>query len=88
MRTEQPPKPAPEKPATAAKPSRFGGSAPKCPKCSKSVHAAEQVLAAGGACHKACLCCSSCNKGLDSSTLNDRDGVLVRLSAGVPRRHP
>ncbi|KNC49706.1 cysteine and glycine-rich protein 2 [Thecamonas trahens ATCC 50062] len=53
----------------------FGGS-PKCPVCSKSVYHAEKAMAAGKAYHKACLKCTECNKRLDSTSINDRDGQI------------
>eukprot|EP01006_Ploeotia_vitrea_P061219 TRINITY_DN77528_c0_g1_i1.p2 TRINITY_DN77528_c0_g1~~TRINITY_DN77528_c0_g1_i1.p2 ORF type:complete len:262 (-),score=100.29 TRINITY_DN77528_c0_g1_i1:15-800(-) len=50
--------------------SQFGG-APRCPRCSKSVYAAEQVLGAGKAWHKHCFNCKSCRTRLDSTSLRD-----------------
>ncbi|THU97874.1 hypothetical protein K435DRAFT_662097 [Dendrothele bispora CBS 962.96] len=50
----------------------FGGS-PKCPRCSKSVYAAEQLY------HKPCLACTSCNKRLDSFTLLEHDEQVRAL---------
>ncbi|KAF7373468.1 Cysteine and glycine-rich protein 3 [Mycena sanguinolenta] len=51
----------------------FGGSA-ICPKCTKSVYAAEQVLGPGRKFyHKPCLACMTCNKRLDSFTLLEHD---------------
>jgi cysteine/glycine-rich protein len=62
--------------ATTAK-ARFANvGAPKCPVCSKSVYAAEQVLAIGNSYHKACFKCSDCRKWLDSTSANDHDGTL------------
>ncbi|KAI8062578.1 hypothetical protein BC940DRAFT_308584 [Gongronella butleri] len=54
-------------------PPRFGG-APSCPRCSKAVYMAEQVIGPGGAWHKNCLTCIECNKRLDSTTLTEREG--------------
>ncbi|KAK1230188.1 hypothetical protein PQX77_006734 [Marasmius sp. AFHP31] len=56
----------------------FGGS-PLCPRCSKAVYAAEQVMGPGRKLyHKVsvffpCLACTSCNKRLDSYTLLEYD---------------
>ncbi|RKO88833.1 hypothetical protein BDK51DRAFT_9665, partial [Blyttiomyces helicus] len=51
----------------------FGGSA-GCPKCTKSVYFAEQVLGPGGTkYHKLCFRCSECNKMLDSMTMAEKD---------------
>ncbi|KAJ7619399.1 LIM-domain-containing protein [Roridomyces roridus] len=51
----------------------FGGSA-ICPRCSKAVYAAEQVLGPGRKYyHKPCLSCTSCSKRLDSFTLLEHD---------------
>ncbi|KAJ8520330.1 hypothetical protein ONZ45_g2841 [Pleurotus djamor] len=47
----------------------FSGN-PSCPKCSKAVYAAEQVMGPGRMLyHKPCLACTMCNKRLDSLTL-------------------
>ncbi|KAI1790610.1 LIM-domain-containing protein [Ganoderma leucocontextum] len=47
----------------------FGGT-PNCPKCTKSVYAAEQIMGPG---RKSCLRCSSCDKRLDSFSLVEHD---------------
>ncbi|KAJ7584913.1 hypothetical protein C8J56DRAFT_1166152 [Mycena floridula] len=45
-----------------------------CPRCSKSVYAAEQVIGPGRKLyHKPCLACTSCSKRLDSMTLLEHD---------------
>ncbi|KAI4522943.1 hypothetical protein K525DRAFT_197617 [Schizophyllum commune Loenen D] len=50
------------------------GQTPKCPRCSKSVYAAEQVIGPGRSFyHKGCLKCTSCDKRLDSYTLLEHD---------------
>ncbi|PFH49999.1 hypothetical protein AMATHDRAFT_41169 [Amanita thiersii Skay4041] len=51
----------------------FGGI-PICPRCSKQVYAAEQVMGPGRKLyHKPCLACTLCNKRLDSLTLLEHD---------------
>ncbi|XP_034445339.1 cysteine and glycine-rich protein 1a [Hippoglossus hippoglossus] len=56
--------------------SRYGG-ADKCARCGKSVYANEKVIAAGSSWHKnSCFSCASCGKGLESTTLNDKDGQI------------
>lgn len=51
----------------------FGGT-PICPRCSKAVYAAEQVMGPGRKLyHKPCLACTTCNKRLDSFTLLEHD---------------
>ncbi|KAF9346836.1 hypothetical protein BGX26_001659 [Mortierella sp. AD094] len=56
-------------------PPRFVPNAsPKCPRCSKSVYSAEQVIGPnGGAWHKSCFTCRECNRRLDSNTLAEHE---------------
>lgn len=49
---------------------------PKCPKCTKSVYAAEERVAGGKKWHKQCFKCELCNKFLDSTNANERDDQL------------
>ncbi|KAJ6553976.1 hypothetical protein DFH09DRAFT_1366051 [Mycena vulgaris] len=51
----------------------FNGSA-TCPRCSKTVYAAEQIMGPGRKFyHKPCLACMTCKKRLDSLTLLEHD---------------
>ncbi|EIM80133.1 LIM-domain-containing protein [Stereum hirsutum FP-91666 SS1] len=51
----------------------YGGT-PICPRCSKAVYAAEQVMGPGRKLyHKPCLSCMECNKRLDSYNLVEHD---------------
>ncbi|KAL1937433.1 hypothetical protein VTO73DRAFT_13769 [Trametes versicolor] len=51
----------------------FGGT-PICPRCAKSVYAAEQIMGPGRKLyHKPCLACKSCGKRLDSFSLVEHD---------------
>merc|ERR1711874_472845 len=59
---------------------------PKCPKCAKSVYAAEEKLAGGHKWHTGCFKCSMCNKMLDSTNSNERDSALF-CKACYGRRH-
>ncbi|KAG5835381.1 hypothetical protein ANANG_G00243300 [Anguilla anguilla] len=47
-----------------------------CPRCGKVVYAAEKVVGGGNSWHKACFRCANCGKGLESTTLADRDGEI------------
>ncbi|XP_076316692.1 cysteine and glycine-rich protein 1-like isoform X1 [Tachypleus tridentatus] len=49
---------------------------PKCPKCGKSVYAAEEMLAAGQKWHKTCFKCGLCQKRLDSTNAAEHGGEL------------
>ncbi|KAJ8249649.1 hypothetical protein COCON_G00228650 [Conger conger] len=48
----------------------------KCPRCGESVYAAEKVMGAGKAWHKACFRCAKCGKSLESTTLTEKDGEI------------
>ncbi|KJE91791.1 zyxin-binding protein [Capsaspora owczarzaki ATCC 30864] len=47
-----------------------------CPRCTKAVYMAEEILACGHKWHKACFLCKVCNKRLDSTTATDKDGQV------------
>jgi cysteine/glycine-rich protein len=57
---------------------KWGGGAPKCPTCDKSVYEAEKVLALGQSFHKLCLKCTAdgCGKILEPSKVLDHEGKL------------
>ncbi|KAF1578199.1 UNVERIFIED_CONTAM: Cysteine and glycine-rich protein 1, partial [Eudyptes pachyrhynchus] len=48
----------------------------RCPRCSQAVYAAEKVIGAGKSWHKSCFRCAKCGKGLESTTLADKDGEI------------
>ena len=53
---------------------RFQSSAPKCPACSKSVYAAEEIKGLGRSWHVLCFCCKACGKSLRGGQYKDHDG--------------
>ncbi|KFH67174.1 hypothetical protein MVEG_07697 [Podila verticillata NRRL 6337] len=58
-------------------PMTFGGG-DICPRCQKTVYAAESALAPGGGkYHKMCLRCMECSKSLDSTNITDRQGEIL-----------
>ncbi|KAG0333849.1 hypothetical protein BG004_000673 [Podila humilis] len=58
-------------------PMTFGGG-DICPRCQKTVYAAESALAPGGVkYHKLCLRCMECSKSLDSTNITDRQGEIL-----------
>nr|XP_033773618.1 cysteine and glycine-rich protein 1 [Geotrypetes seraphini] len=52
------------------------GGADCCPRCGKSVYAAEKVIGAGKSWHKSCFRCAKCGKSLESTTLADKDNEI------------
>ncbi|XP_045175885.2 cysteine and glycine-rich protein 1-like isoform X1 [Mercenaria mercenaria] len=55
----------------------------RCPRCSKPVYFAEQMLALGKKYHKLCLKCAECNKLLDSYTCtNHEDDIFCKACYG------
>jgi len=59
-----------------AKTTQTLGGSNQCPACGKPVYAAEKVIGAGKDWHKLCFRCAACGKGLDSTTVVDRDGQI------------
>jgi len=57
-------------------PPKFGQNLDKCKRCGKTVYAAEKELSAGFSWHHECFRCKDCGKGLDSTTVRDRDGEV------------
>ncbi|KAJ1646811.1 Cysteine and glycine-rich protein 3 [Coemansia erecta] len=49
------------------------GGAPKCPRCSKSVYAAEGVNGPEGQWHRKCFKCLECSRSLDMSTMAEHE---------------
>jgi cysteine/glycine-rich protein len=54
----------------------FGGGAPKCPRCNKSVYSNEETKGAGKSWHNLCFNCKTCGGGLDSTTLTVNVGEI------------
>lgn len=52
------------------------GSAPKCPRCEKSVYFNEEQKALGRSYHKMCFKCANCQKLLSSTTLTDHEDEI------------
>eukprot|EP01127_Copromyxa_protea_P010956 TRINITY_DN2722_c0_g1_i1.p2 TRINITY_DN2722_c0_g1~~TRINITY_DN2722_c0_g1_i1.p2 ORF type:complete len:141 (+),score=26.65 TRINITY_DN2722_c0_g1_i1:44-466(+) len=55
---------------------KFGGGAPKCPGCNKSVYFNEQTMALDKPWHNRCLKCAQCSKVLEPGNFSDRQGKL------------
>lgn len=67
------------RPTTNPNASKFAqkiGGSERCPRCSQAVYAAEKVIGAGKSWHKSCFRCAKCGKGLESTTLADKDGEI------------
>uniref|UniRef100_A0A8C2R4I0 Cysteine and glycine-rich protein 1 n=1 Tax=Capra hircus TaxID=9925 RepID=A0A8C2R4I0_CAPHI len=67
------------RPTTNPNTSKFAqkiGGSERCPRCSQAVYAAEKVIGAGKSWHKSCFRCAKCGKGLESTTLADKDGEI------------
>uniref|UniRef100_F7G631 Cysteine and glycine-rich protein 1 n=2 Tax=Ornithorhynchus anatinus TaxID=9258 RepID=F7G631_ORNAN len=67
------------RPLTNPNASKFAqkvGGADGCPRCGQAVYAAEKVIGAGKSWHKSCFRCAKCGKGLESTTLADKDGEI------------
>ncbi|KAK9708432.1 hypothetical protein K7432_009651 [Basidiobolus ranarum] len=54
----------------------LGGGGDICPRCQKTVYAAESAMGAGVKYHKLCLRCSECSRSLDSTNMREREGTL------------
>lgn len=70
---------APHRPTNNPNASKFAkklGGSEVCPRCGKTVYAAEKVIGGGNSWHKSCFRCAKCGKGLESTTLADREGEI------------
>ncbi|XP_065260466.1 cysteine and glycine-rich protein 1 isoform X1 [Emys orbicularis] len=63
------------------------GGADGCPRCGQAVYAAEKVIGAGKSWHKACFRCAKCGKGLESTTLADKDGEIYCKGCYLGKDH-
>ncbi|XP_070617756.1 cysteine and glycine-rich protein 3 [Erythrolamprus reginae] len=71
--------PKPGRPSTPTNPSKFAarfGDVEKCPRCGKSVYAAEKIIGGGKPWHKTCFRCAICGKSLESTNVTDKDGEI------------
>uniref|UniRef100_A0ACB8G3N7 Cysteine and glycine-rich protein 3 n=1 Tax=Sphaerodactylus townsendi TaxID=933632 RepID=A0ACB8G3N7_9SAUR len=71
--------PKPARPSTPTNPSKFAkkfGDVDKCPRCNKSVYAAEKIMGGGKPWHKTCFRCAFCGKSLESTNVTDKDGEI------------
>nr|KAF6399663.1 cysteine and glycine rich protein 1 [Molossus molossus] len=67
------------RPTTNPNTSKFAqkmGVSERCPRCGQAVYAAEKVIGAGKSWHKSCFRCAKCGKGLESTTLADKEGEI------------
>ncbi|XP_009582451.1 PREDICTED: cysteine and glycine-rich protein 3-like, partial [Fulmarus glacialis] len=67
------------RPSTPTNPSKFAKKmvdVDKCPRCGKSVYAAEKIMGGGKPWHKTCFRCAICGKSLESTNVTDKDGEL------------
>ncbi len=62
---------------------KIGAATPKCPRCGKSVYAAESVTALSKQWHQRCLTCSVCNASLSAVNLCDaNDEIFCKTCYG------
>uniref|UniRef100_A0A3Q3NES9 Cysteine and glycine-rich protein 1 n=1 Tax=Labrus bergylta TaxID=56723 RepID=A0A3Q3NES9_9LABR len=69
----------PHRPTTNPNASKFAqkpGGSDVCPRCGKTVYAAEKVIGGGNVRDLSLLRCAKCGKGLESTTVADRDGEI------------